>query len=1272
MARENQQNLFSGNSVDSSQVSPAQTRYKLGRALAEKGRWEEAIAHYRQALELDPNLTQAQQALDQALAQNEENSQTRVAVSSESSNASSSITSAQTHYQMGQALAKKGRSNDAIARYRKALELDPSLTQAQQALDELLAQGEAISQTTAPLEDSNRNNGNLRSKQTTKGQSLQSENSNGNLVPEQTAEGQTYRKRSQQYAQQGQWQQAARELQQLIQVEPSFEAYRDLGRVQSYLQQPAEAANSWYQAVSIAPERLDAEEVGKLGNTLVQQKQYEAAATCYRQALERYPNWFQVGFNLATALARQEQWEEAIAAYRNAIEINSQSAKAHQGLAMALERQELWEDAIASYRQAMSLQPEEQWVGERLVTLLEHQQDWEQLEIVCRQGIEHHPDVSRFHHVLGNALLKLGRWEEAAQAYRSAIALEPNFSWSHNSLGDALSSLQYWQEARQSYQNAKNLNPNLAGINEKIANILKKQQNGDLRLENVSVDDSEQRSQENPKNLQKYYKALEYNQAHIARLHSQSHNLSRTQAFNRNFKDESAVSISVNSETESATQVDNKVGENSNNHQHSNNPSTNYNPKFSKDHIEKYREALKARPNEWELQVEFAETLISRGQIEEGIQHYYEILSLNPDQVNVYQTIVESLYNVLYLSKKVPQLDQLYQLLWEHHLTAQLKLEYGRWLASGIIYIEGFVDSSWVLGQAKLILFSNDNYQIVSAYFFQISDQEFAAIAILEETPSVTSTNSCQIAVLHGNRFVKVNGFIAGKAPGLEFVEYLNQKPEHPRKRIREQINNILINFSANFDYKNNIQELLNKLQKFIQISTFNLVDPNLPFNIFVDKVIPTQNKGIFISGWLRDLESMLTEIEIISDLGFSLKLAQKNIYKYTRSDVNQFLSDNGCQVQPREKLGFCAYINIPEEICNALDNVAELYGFRLIVRLKGDIEYEICPDIKQYDPHFARSAILGLVDGSEVSDELLENCLGIASHNLQQVCAQQAAIKETLSFGNTNNNPLISIVIPIYKRLEFIKLQFATMANDYSLQQCELIYVLDSPEQEQEVINMLSEYSALYNLPVRLVVMNINSGYACANNMGVSQARGHYVVLMNSDVVPKTKEWALEMAVFQDSSPQIGPLAPKLVYEDNALQHAGMYFEKNRFPFWLNLHYYKGFPSTYEPAQVSYSVPAVTGACLMINRKLYEKVGGLSTDYVIGDFEDSDLCLKCASLGYESWYFADVALYHFERQSVPLNSNYTGSLALRYNAHLHTRRWNKLIEELMLKYTSY
>ena len=366
------------------------------------------------------------------------------------------------------------------------------------------------------------------------------------------------------------------------------------------------------------------------------------------------------------------------------------------------------------------------------------------------------------------------------------------------------------------------------------------------------------------------------------------------------------------------------------------------------------------------------------------------------------------------------------------------------------------------------------------------------------------------------------------------------------------------------------------------------------------------------------------------------------------------------------DRLGFCGYIEVPLDIQKAIANLADLHSFRFLVSLKGNIEVEVGAEIQQFDYYQARQQVLQLVNPAQASAAMLANCLAPVCLRLQQLCMEQVKVREIVTFGKPVAQPLVSIIIPLYRRLDFLKVQLATMALDPAIKQCELIYVLDSPEQADEVKALLPEYSALYQLGIKLVVMQHNSGYAAANNAGAGEAKGKYLVLLNSDVFAKTKGWMLEMAKFYARSPQIGTLGAKLIYEDDSLQHAGMFFAKTTFPFWITLHYHKGLPITYGAAQTTKAVPTVTGACLMISKKLYEQVGGLTTDYIIGDFEDSDLCLKCRELGYESWYFADATLYHLERQSVPLNTAYSGSLAWQLNARLHHQRWGKQISQLM------
>jgi GT2 family glycosyltransferase len=165
-------------------------------------------------------------------------------------------------------------------------------------------------------------------------------------------------------------------------------------------------------------------------------------------------------------------------------------------------------------------------------------------------------------------------------------------------------------------------------------------------------------------------------------------------------------------------------------------------------------------------------------------------------------------------------------------------------------------------------------------------------------------------------------------------------------------------------------------------------------------------------------------------------------------------------------------------------------------------------------------------------------------------------------------------------------------------------------------------------------------------------------------------------MASFYDATTSIGALAPKLIYEDGSLQHAGIYFHdvslqwegihyyrETGSSLWENAHYFKGLHRDLPAANVARPVPAVTAACLMIERALYHELGGLRDIFVQGGYEDTDLCLRLIESGRENWYLPSVELYHLEDQSYPSSVR---ALTTKFNMWLHTHLWNEQIDRVM------
>jgi O-antigen biosynthesis protein len=150
-----------------------------------------------------------------------------------------------------------------------------------------------------------------------------------------------------------------------------------------------------------------------------------------------------------------------------------------------------------------------------------------------------------------------------------------------------------------------------------------------------------------------------------------------------------------------------------------------------------------------------------------------------------------------------------------------------------------------------------------------------------------------------------------------------------------------------------------------------------------------------------------------------------------------------------------------------------------------------------------------------------------------------------------------------------------------------------------------------------------------------------------------------------RDKRAAIGAVGPKLLFDDGSLQHAGLTFERDIENRWYNTHFFKGYPRDWAAANLPRSVPGITGAAMLLPRAVYEDVGGFSEDYVVGDYEDSDLCLKIRSAGFDIRYEPRAELYHFERRSIELHAGYVGTAASAYNRRLHAGRWSEFMDEL-------
>jgi len=286
------------------------------------------------------------------------------------------------------------------------------------------------------------------------------------------------------------------------------------------------------------------------------------------------------------------------------------------------------------------------------------------------------------------------------------------------------------------------------------------------------------------------------------------------------------------------------------------------------------------------------------------------------------------------------------------------------------------------------------------------------------------------------------------------------------------------------------------------------------------------------------------------------------------------------------------------------------------------------------------------------------DDVIGPAIESLGAANRSAKVLQEVLDFGASTVAPEISVIVPLYGRIDLMEYQFALFSAYPAGVAHELIYVLDDPPKRTEMLELAESLHARYDIPFRLVLLSRNVGYAPANNIGLALASGRVICLMNSDVFPRDAGWLGRLARRLDATPELTAIGPMLLFEDGSVQHQGIMFEAlPEFAGWLfPMHAGKGRRPG--PETGLRHAPAITGACFMIARDTLRDLGGLDEAYAIGDFEDIDLCMRLAERGMSCAVDLDVAMYHLERQSQAgpvLRWRMNLTLA---NAWLHHRRW--------------
>jgi serine/threonine-protein kinase len=388
-------------------ITRARSHYLRGDILSEVDRVEEAVAAYRQAIELVPDDPDYHYVLGN-LFYNHDRFDEAIAASGEAVRLNPHHVLAQNN--LGEALEKKGRTAEAILAYREAIRLKPDYAEAHNNLgDTLRAKGEL-------------------------GAAIASYREAVRLKP----------------AEAGYHNNLGNALRAKGELGPALAAYREAIRLKSdnalyhnnlgiALRAKGElgpALASHREAIRL--KRNEASYHHNLGAALYAKGEWNAAIASYREAIRRKPDFALAHHNLGLALREKGELEAAIASHREAVRLKPTEDSYHHNLGVALRAKGELEAAIASYREAIRLKRDFALAHNNLGNALRAKGELGPAIAAYCEAVRLKPGDAVYHSNLGAALSDKGDREAAIAAYRQAICLKPDFALAYCNLGLAL------------------------------------------------------------------------------------------------------------------------------------------------------------------------------------------------------------------------------------------------------------------------------------------------------------------------------------------------------------------------------------------------------------------------------------------------------------------------------------------------------------------------------------------------------------------------------------------------------------------------------------------------------------------------------------------------------------------------------------------------------------------------------------------------------------------------------------------------------------------
>ena len=257
---------------------------------------------------------------------------------------------------------------------------------------------------------------------------------------------------------------------------------------------------------------------------------------------------------------------------------------------------------------------------------------------------------------------------------------------------------------------------------------------------------------------------------------------------------------------------------------------------------------------------------------------------------------------------------------------------------------------------------------------------------------------------------------------------------------------------------------------------------------------------------------------------------------------------------------------------------------------------------------------------------------------------------------------PLVSLLIPTRDGYDVLHKCIESILEKTVYPNYEII-ILDNETKCEKTLEYFEKIKK--HKQIKIIAYHYPFNYSAINNFGVQHAKGEIVGLINNDVELISKGWLSEMVSYALLD-GVGAVGAKLYYDNDTIQHAGVVLGIGGVAGHSHKYFDKNADGYFSRLKIVQNFSAVTGACLLVRKRLYEEVGGLDEENLTVAFNDVDFCLKLQEKGYRNIWTPYAELYHHE--SVSRGAEDNPEKVKRFNAEVAymKNRWKvSLLEDV-------